>query len=162
MTAHASNSHGRFFFWANLTVEGEIMTDEEFIESFENCTLPRESFHHHDHVKLAWLYLRSYPVLEALARFSEGLKRFASFHGKSNLYHETITWAYIFIIRERMTRATREETWEDFADRNADLLNWGKSILKRYYREATLQSDLARKLFVFPDNCDKDERPRSE
>jgi hypothetical protein len=42
-------------------------------------------------VKLVWLYLQRYPLLETLARFSEGIKRFAGAHGKSNHYHETIT-----------------------------------------------------------------------
>jgi hypothetical protein len=43
--------------------------------------------------------------------------------------------------------------WEEFARRNTDLLVWKKGILDRYYRHATLKSDLARKIFVLPDKC---------
>ena len=130
------------------------MRDEEFLERFENCTLPKESFHHKDHVRLAWLYLRSRPLLEALKRFSESLKRFARAHGKGGLYHETITWAYMFLINERMMRG-EETSWEEFADNNPDLFNWKESVLGAYYNEETLKSELSKRIFVFPDKLDK-------
>ena len=126
------------------------MSDEQFIEDFENCTLPASSFHHQHHVKMVWLYLQRYPVLETLTRFTENLKRFAAANGKPNLYHETITWAYVFLIHERMKRNS-DENWEEFAGRNPDLLNWKSSVLKSLYRDETLQSDLARVMFLFPD-----------
>jgi hypothetical protein len=43
--------------------------------------------------------------------------------------------------------------WEDFASLNPDLFVWKGGILNRYYQEATLKSDFARRVFVFPDNC---------
>lgn len=125
--------------------------DAEFIRQFEACTLPAEFFHHQDHVKLAWLYLQRYSLLETVQKFSEGLKRFATAHGKTSLYHETITWAYVFLIHERIKRGEREQSWEDFAAANPDLLGWQTSILKSLYREETLQSELARQIFVLPD-----------
>src|SRR5919206_224352 len=125
------------------------MTDAEFLRSFEDCTLPNTSFHHRDHVRLAWLYLRRHPALEALARFTEGLKRFAAANGKPGLYHETITWAYLLLIHERMARS-EADTWEDFARSNPDLLVWNPSVLDRYYEKETLGSELARRVFVLP------------
>jgi hypothetical protein len=138
------------------------MRDEEFISRFESCTL--QSFHHQDHVKLAWLYLKASPPLEALSRFCEGIKRFAEAHGKSNLYHETITWAYVLLIHERMTRG-REDDWEQFAQHNPDLMNWEDNVLKEYYRSETLSSDLARRVFLFPDKSvrpDESKRPSDQ
>lgn len=127
------------------------MKDEEFIQRFENCTLPGESFHHRDHVRVVWLYLRSYSVLETLDRFSAGLKRFATANGKPNLYHETITWAYVLLINERIERGGREQSWAEFVDSNGDLFDWKNSILKTYYHDETLRCEMARKVFVFPD-----------
>jgi hypothetical protein len=127
------------------------MSDEEFLEGFEACTLSAEAFHHREHVRVVWLYLRRYSVLETLARFSVCLKRFATANGKPNLYHETITWAYVLLINERLERSGQDEDWPEFAERNADLFDWKDSILKSYYREETLGSDLARRTFVFPD-----------
>jgi len=127
------------------------MTDQEFLERFESCSLDKEDFHHKDHVRLAWIYLSRFPVLEALSRFSEGLKRFAHSLGKEGLYHETITWSYLLLIRERIARAQDEESWEEFARANSDILDWRESVLKLYYRDETLKSDLARRVFVLPD-----------
>lgn len=44
---------------------------------------------------MAFLHLAHYPALQALERFSSALRRFAEAHGKTMLYHETVTWAYI-------------------------------------------------------------------
>lgn len=130
------------------------MTDHELIDRFETDTLPGD-FHHADHVRLAYAYLSRLPVLEALEKFAAALRRYAAARGKVKLYHETITYAYFFLIRERMTRAATENCssndWDDFARRNPDLFVWKGGILHRYYHESTLQSDLARAVFVLPD-----------
>jgi hypothetical protein len=126
------------------------MTDEQLIHNFENDTLPDGSFHHADHVRLAYAYLSEYPVLVALGKFVSALKRFATARGKTQLYNETITYAYFLLIHERMARY-RVTEWEEFARLNPDLLTWKEGILGRYYCEATLGSDLARAVFVFPD-----------
>jgi len=41
--------------------------------------------------------------------------------------------------------------WGEFSRRNQDLLAWKDGILTRYYQQSTLQSDLAREVFLFPD-----------
>jgi hypothetical protein len=127
------------------------MTDEELLQRFEAGTLANADLHHGDHVKLAWLYLRRYPVLEVLARLSAGLQAMARACGKPHLYHETITWAYVLLIRERLARAGSHQSWDEFAAAHADLLSWKDGILRFYYRETTLRSDLARAVFLFPD-----------
>jgi hypothetical protein len=130
------------------------MTGDELIEQFERSTTPADSFHHADHVRLAFEYLSRYPVLEALERFSAALKRFAVAQGKAQLYHETITWACLFLIRERMVRASGQQTWEEFASDNLDLLTWergSRGILAQYYAPKTLASDAARTTFLLPD-----------
>jgi hypothetical protein len=129
------------------------MTDQQIIEQFEQSLAPGGSFHHADHVRVAFAYLTRYPFLEAVEKFSAALKRFAAAQGKAGLYHETITWAYLFLIRERLVRAGRPLSWEEFAEQNADLLVWNGGILQRVYRQETLASDLARRVFVLPDRC---------
>lgn len=127
------------------------MNENDLIAQFESCTLPIESFHQADHVKMAFLYLQMYPPLEALGRFSSALARFATANNKPNLYNETITWAFLFLIRERMARGNHPQTWAQFAASNEDLLRWDDNILKKYYRSETLSSDLAKRTFLFPD-----------
>lgn len=125
--------------------------EQAFIEAFEGCTLPPDRFRHRDHIRLGWLYFRLHPVPAALARFVEGLKRFAAANGQAGLYHETITYAFLFLINERMERQGRDASWEVFATRNADLATGGLAFLHTYYRPETLASELARAVFVMPD-----------
>lgn len=127
------------------------MTDQELVEDFERLTLSPELFSHREHVRLAWIYLRNYPPLVALERFCEGLKRFAASLGKAERYHETITWAYLLLIHERMERTKSADSWDTFVEANGDLFDWKESILTRYYRQETLKSDLAKRVFLFPD-----------
>jgi hypothetical protein len=127
------------------------MNDRDFLAAFEDGTLPEDCFHHRDHVRAAGLLLRNERPTAALDRFSTALVRFASARGKAGLYHETITWAYLLLIRERMERGRRDAGWEEFASANPDLLVWKPSVLDRYYTPETLGSDLARRVFVLPD-----------
>lgn len=127
------------------------MSDDEFVRSFEALTLPKEQFRHKDHVRLAFLLLCREPLPRALERFTGSLKRFAASLGKAELYHETITLTYMLLIEERRHRGAPDQTFEDFARANPDLLTWRPSVLARYYREETLASDRARRSFVMPD-----------
>jgi hypothetical protein len=143
------------------------MNDREFLAAFDSDALP-DGFHHGDHIRLAWIYLRDHSVVEAIDLFAGALKRFAAAKGASGLYHETITWAYLLLIHERMARghlikgegprddcgrepSGQEGTWDAFRAANADLFRWTPSLLDDYYRPETLQSELARRVFVLPD-----------
>lgn len=125
--------------------------DDILIAQFEDCSLPLERFHHSLHVQIAFLYLHKFSLLEVLARFPAALTKYADAHGKNGLYHQTITWAYIFLINERMRRANRELSWDEFRSQNPDLLTWKDSALKKYYRADTLSSDFGKRTFLFPD-----------
>jgi len=126
------------------------MTDHELLQTFEDCSLSENDFHHPQHVRVAWLYLGQGSLIEALQRLTKNLRRFAASKGKPDRYHETITWAYVFLTHQRM-RQQPSGDWEDFARRNADLLTWRPSLLDHYYRPETLSSPLARSVFLLPD-----------
>ncbi len=127
------------------------MSDDDLIAQLEACTLPENQFHHDNHVHAAWLYLTRFPAAEAIARFSQALRCYAASRGKPNRYHETITWSYLLIVNERIHRSEPAATWEQFAAAHPDLFDWKNSILLKYYREQTLESGLARRVFVMPD-----------
>jgi hypothetical protein len=120
--------------------------DRELVAAFEACTLPPDEFTHRSHVRLAWLYLRDAPLLETLTRYSEGIKRYAGSLGASAKYHETITWAFLFLIHERMQH-TAAATFDEFAVENEDLFG---PILDRYYTTDALTSDVAKRTFILP------------
>ncbi len=131
------------------------MTDDRLIADFENGGLTHETFRHADLVRVAFLYLCRFPALAALRRFSQGLQRLTAAGGQPHLYHETITWAFVFLIRERMERwlqdTGRPPSWDEFAAANADLLCRREHVLQTYYLDQTLVSELGRRIFILPD-----------
>ena len=129
------------------------MRDDELLDAFEAGSLPAEAFHHREHVRVAWLHLRAHGTAQAADRFVTGLRRLAAAYGKPQLYHDTITWSFLLLIREREARRPSAD-FEDFAAANPDLLVSGRTLLARYYRPETLESDLARRVFVMPDRLE--------
>jgi hypothetical protein len=113
--------------------------------------VPAGGFHHAQHVRVAWNYLRAHPLPEALGRFCAGLRHFADAQGATGLYHETITVAYLLLINERWTESDPSMPWEAFAAAHPDLLAWKPSLLDRFYTPGTLASGRARRAFVMPD-----------
>lgn len=137
------------------------MDDEELVRRFEAGDVPEGGFHHAQHVRVAWFYLCRSPLPVALGRFSSALKRFALAQGKPDLYHETITTAFVLIINERLDRGAAPD-WTRFAAANADLLTWKPSILDRYYTSETLWSQRAKQTFVMPDRLVSGDSNRGE
>lgn len=127
------------------------MTNREIVERFEQGIPHGDGFHHADHVRVCFAYVCEFPIFEALEKFSSALKSLAIKNGRADRYNETITWAYLFLIRERIARAEGKLEWEEFVAQNSDLLAWKPDVLSRYYREETLQSDLAKSVFLMPD-----------
>ena len=130
------------------------ISNAALVERFERGEVGESGFRHADHVRMAYAFVCEMPLLEAIERFSCALKRFAAAQGKTGLYHETITWAYLILIQERRLRKGDAGDWEQFANANSDLLRWKDGILARYYRFSTLQSELARKAFLLPDGLE--------
>ncbi len=128
-------------------MESESPSIEEELTALECGALDPASFPHREHLRLAYLMLGRYPFGEALARFSRGLKLLVTKAGKPEIYHETVTMAFLALIGER--RARGEQTnWEEFIATNSDLLD--KRCLEDWYDPAELASGIARRTFVLP------------
>ncbi len=115
------------------------------VENFENCSHPELS--HEEHVQLGYFYLKEQSLLQVLAQFPDKLRLYAESKGAHNLYHETITWAYLTLINERLHTGPNA-SWEEFSRANPDLLD--SKILEKYYPKDVLDSEIARSNFVLP------------
>jgi hypothetical protein len=126
--------------------------DHPLLLAFEDQTLSPAAFPHREHLRVAWLYLRALPFAAAAPRFAESLRRFADAHGASAKYHETITWAYLVLVHERMQRDALGDAgdFDAFARDNPDLFDHKTGALAALYDEDTLKSDLARRVFILP------------
>jgi len=126
------------------------VTEDQLIQHFEELTLDPTTFHHREHVRLAFAYLTRYDLFAALERYRGGLKRLAAHHRAPRKYHETVTCGLLVLIHERMITRAGSESWEGFVDSNPDMLRWLDGAFFDYYPPEVLSSDLARTTFVLP------------
>jgi len=124
------------------------MTDADFLAALERCTLPESEFTHASHVRAAYLYLCDGSFGQAIDRMAATIRRYATSLGKPDRYHDTITVGFLALIRERISEDGDGGSWREFAAANPNLLDRG--LLLRHYRQAQLQSPLARRVFVLP------------
>ena len=118
--------------------------DEEFAAAVERCETPNEGFHHRDHLRLAWIYVRRYGAVEAGPRIADTIRRFAAHHGQSTKYHETMTQAWLILMA-----AAGGTSFEEAIAQRPELLD--KDYLSVYYSTGVLNSDDAKTRFLAPD-----------
>jgi hypothetical protein len=121
---------------------------EEELLALETGALDPAMFPHQEHVRLAYEMLGRCPFGEAVTRFSRGLRLLAAKGGRPEVYHETITVAFLALIGERRAQE-KHDSWREFKANNSDLLE--KRCLERWYDADYLRSDLARKTFCLPE-----------
>jgi hypothetical protein len=125
------------------------MTDVEFRQAMEACLIPGDAFHHRDHIRLAWIYLREAGPAEATGLIRETIQRYAAHHGAAQKYHETLTVAWLRLVDSAMRSTPGVESFDAFAARHAHLLD--KDAPRTFYSAELLSSDRARAEWVEPD-----------
>jgi hypothetical protein len=126
-------------------IERHAMTDQEFIDTFTAGQLEPAGFDHRAHLRAAFLLLQRTPFLEACIAMRDGLQALAARLGKPDLYHETVTVAFMALVAERMPA----RDWNSFIARHPELCERG--LLDGYYSKTLLVSGAARKTFAMPD-----------
>ncbi len=127
-----------------LVLASTHLSDEEFLEAFHSCRLPNSEFHHADHLRLAWLHLQREPLESALVKVRAGIRNFAAHHGAAQLYHETVTTAWV-----RLLATHQENSFDEFLRENEARLNGG--LLHRFWTPEVLAGREARERWVAPD-----------
>ena len=127
-----------------LVLASAHLSDDEFLAAFHSCRLPNSGFRHADHLRLAWLHLHRSPLAKALDSVRTGIQNFAAHHGATQLYHETVTTAWI-----RLLALHHESSFDEFLTVNEPRLT--KDLLHRFWTPELLASDEARKTWVPPD-----------
>jgi len=123
--------------------------EQELIRDFEACQVAASSFHHADHIRLVWSYLRTCRHDEAERRLREGLQRLTAHAGASGKYHETMTIAWTRLAAWAVAVSRRARASDDFARRHGWLLE--KDAILEFYSRERLMSDEARAQWVEPD-----------
>ena len=124
-------------------------SDEDFLRAFEDLSFPAELFHHREHVRVTWLYLKATDATRAAERMATGILRFANHHGATQKYHHTLTMAWVRLVAAALVETPEGYSFEQFLGANPELSD--KNLLARYYSKELLQAAAAREGWVEPD-----------
>lgn len=120
----------------------------KILSAFLDGSLDNRTFHHRDHLAVAFEILQRHDFPASAAIFCSSLKSIAARADKPQAFHTTITLAFLSLIAERCAR-TRYSDFDAFANDNPDL--FAKSALDHLYSRERLNSDVARNTFILPD-----------
>ena len=124
-------------------------SDEDFLRAFEDLSFPVQLFHHREHIRVAWLYLKSSDATRAAERMSTGIRRFANHHGATQKYHHTLTLFWMRLVAVAMVETPESGSFEEFFAANPELGD--KNLVAKYYSQDPLQSAGAREGWIEPD-----------
>ena len=123
------------------------MPEEEELRRFIRGEQDPRSFPHREHVRMAFEMLRRHSFVETALHYSQALRAMTEKIGKPEVFHQTLTIAFLALIAERMhTQGTCD--FESFAASNPDLMD--KSAVARCYPRERLALEVARRTFVLP------------
>ena len=129
------------------------MDDENFLSQFEAASLPRDAWHHREHVRTAYLYLTRYSFEEATERMRKGIKALNAAHGTPETpargYHETMTQAWIRLVHLALREHGPARNANEFYERHPELSQ--PRLLHLFYSQELLSSPEAKAGFVPPD-----------
>ena len=130
------------------------MTDDEgFIAEFESRRWPLEKWHHRDHVKLAYLYLRAHGLDGASSCLRDGIRAHNTAHQIPERidsgYHETMTQAWLRLIYLALSEYGPAASADEFFDQHPELSQ--KKTLRLFYSRERFMSLQAKAEFIEPD-----------
>jgi hypothetical protein len=134
---------------SKLTSGASARSDEEFLRAFEDLSFPADLFHHREHIRVAWLYLKTFDATCAAEKMSAGIRRFANHHGATQKYHHTLTLAWMRLVAAALVETPEGYAFEQFINAHPELKD--TKLLDKYYSKELLQSAPAREGWVEPD-----------
>src|SRR5438270_769553 len=119
---------------------------ETLVAGFEDTSLPKASWTHAAHISVAFHYVSTLDEATALATTRANIQRYnASKGGPPSAYHETVTRAFLMVVRAFVRARGAEARVEDA------VAMFDKNYLDRFYTRERLFSEEARARWVAPD-----------
>jgi hypothetical protein len=131
----------------------EAIEDTEFVAEFEALRLPLERWHHREHIKLAYLYLRRYEFDGALERLRSGIRAHNAARGIPDELHsgypETMTQAWLRLVHAMLLEYGPAPSAGEFYEQHPELSQ--KKSLRLFYSRDRFMSREAMHEFLEPD-----------
>ena len=100
----------------------ETELETALADGFASGTLGPGDFHHRDHVRLAWVYLRRYGHNDAERRLLEGLRAFATRAGKAEKFDAPLTRRWLALI-DSARQSAAAQSFDELIAAHPELLD---------------------------------------
>lgn len=126
------------------------LSDKELKNRFAACNLDPKIFNHEAHLRLTWIYLRSYAVETAIEKIRFQLFRYVHVLGASEKYNETLTIAAIKAVHHFMLKS-KSNNFRDFISEFPRLKSHFKELMQAHYSVDIFNSPEAKTTYLQPD-----------
>lgn len=126
-----------------------MLSDDDFLRAFFSAELANSSFHHRDHLRLAWLVVRRHGLGEAETKVAEGIQHFAAANGHAARYHDTMTRFWVRVVAHAVSDRPEIEDFDAFLSTYPMLLD--ASLPFRHWRREAMFAPDARAGWREPD-----------
>ena len=126
------------------------LTDAEFEQQFQACTLDPALFSHEAHLRLAWIHIQQYGIEKALENVPTQIIRFVDNLGAKDKYNHTLTIAAIKTVYH-FTLKSVSNNFKDFIQEFPRLKSNFKGLLAAHYRQDIFMNELAKREYIAPD-----------
>ena len=126
------------------------LTDKEFENQFERCTLDPKLFTHEAHLRLAWIHIEKYGIEQAIKNVCQQLTDFTEAIGEKDKYNATVTIAAVKIVHHFKRKSDFIE-FKDFVHENSNLMNRFKDLIKSHYSTDIFNSAAAKVDYLEPE-----------
>jgi hypothetical protein len=125
-----------------------LSDDGAFLTAFQTGRIANQSFHHRDHLRLAWLQIRRLGLERASDEVTAGIRRFATHHGSPDRYNDTMTRFWLRVV-ELASRRHPDLGFEALLEAEPHLLD--KSLPFKHWSRESLTANEAKARWVEPD-----------
>jgi hypothetical protein len=122
--------------------------DDAFVAAFKGGRIENRTFHHRDHLRLAWIQIHRLGLGPGSDDVAGAIQQFAARNGHGHLYHETLTRFWLYAIGQAIRRH-RELAFEDVLSAEPHLLD--KNLPFKHWSRERMFSAAARADWVEPD-----------
>lgn len=126
------------------------LSEEEFLRQFTDCTLDPSIFSHEAHLRLAWINIRKYGIVQATANIQSQLLKFVEALGEKDKYNKTVTLAALFIVNHFIQRSN-SDNFSDFISGFPKLKTDFKGLIASHYSIDVFTSSKAKTEYLEPD-----------
>jgi hypothetical protein len=122
--------------------------DDEFVAAFKRGRIENRSFHHRDHLRLAWIQIQRLGLALGSDDVANSIQQFAARNGHGHRYHETLTRFWLYAVGLAIGRH-RELSFDDVLTAEPHLLD--KNLPFMHWSRERMFSTAARAAWVDPD-----------